>query len=103
MVDNITELDASCICQGAAKTFPFMKTNYILEESKMREKNMKQKRSFANYMRETWVNKLIAVGLFILGYLSTLMEGDGTAFVFILLFAIPLFFAKDNWICKNRA
>ena len=80
-----------------------MKTNYILEESKMRAKNMKQKRSFANYMRETWVNKLIAVGLFILGYLSTLMEGDGTAFVFILLFAIPLFFAKDNWICRNRA
>ena len=30
-------------------------------------------------------------------------EGDGTAFVFILLFAIPLFFAKDNWICRNRA
>lgn len=94
---------SACICQGAAKTFPFMKTNYILEESKMREKNMKQKRSFANYMRDTWVNKLIAVGLFILGYLSTLMEGDCTAFVFILLFAIPLFFAKDNWICRNRA
>ena len=69
----------------------------------MREKNMKHKRSFANYMRGTWVNKLIAVGLFILGYLSTLMEGDGIAFVFILLFSISLFFLKDYWICRNRA
>lgn len=50
------------------------------------------------YLRETWKNKVIALALIGLGLFSALLTGDGTGFVFLLLFAIPLFFAFENWI-----
>jgi hypothetical protein len=48
------------------------------------------------YLRRTWKNKAVALGLTLLGYLSIGIEGDATGFVFLMLFAIPLFFAKEN-------
>lgn len=47
---------------------------------------------------KTFKNKMYAVGLEIIGVLSILPEHDITAFIFIQMFALPLFFAKDNWI-----
>ena len=51
-----------------------------------------------DYIKKTWKNKLAAIALTLVGYLSTLPEKDGTAFVFLLMFSIPLFFAKENYI-----
>lgn len=48
---------------------------------------------------KTLKNKLYAVIMLLCGCVPTFMEQDGTALVFISMFAIPLFFAKENWIC----
>lgn len=47
---------------------------------------------------KTWKNKLSAITLLGCGYMSVLIENDATAFVFMAMFAVPLFFAKENWI-----
>jgi hypothetical protein len=47
---------------------------------------------------KTLKNKLFAVGMEALGVLLTAVYGDGTFLVFISMFAIPLFFAKQNYI-----
>jgi hypothetical protein len=51
-----------------------------------------------NYFKKTWKNKLVSVLLFFSGCVPIWIDGDGTAFVFLLMFAIPLFFAKNNYI-----
>lgn len=48
-----------------------------------------------DYLKRTWKNKLAAIAMAILGYLSTFIDGDGTGFVFILFFAALIFF-QDN-------
>ncbi len=50
------------------------------------------------YLRRTYKNKAVAFGLAGIGYLSTFIDGDATAFAFLMLFAIPLFFARRNHI-----
>lgn len=47
---------------------------------------------------ETLKNKLCAIGLLLCGCVPTFMENDATALVFIGMFAVPLFFAKENWV-----
>lgn len=47
---------------------------------------------------ELFANKMTALGLLGLGYLSTLIDGDGTGLVILAMLAIPLFFAKENYI-----
>lgn len=47
---------------------------------------------------KTLKNKLYAVALLIYGYLPVLIDKDATALVFLALIAVPLFFAKENWI-----
>lgn len=47
---------------------------------------------------QTWKNKLGAIATLAIGYLGVVVEGDATALVIFSLFAIPLFFAKDNWV-----
>ena len=48
---------------------------------------------------KTLKNKLYAIVLLLCWYMPVLIDGDGTALVFIGMIAIPLFFAKENWIC----
>lgn len=48
------------------------------------------------YLRRTWKNKVAALAIAFTGYLSTFIDGDATGFVFLMLIAVPLFFAKDN-------
>lgn len=47
---------------------------------------------------KTLKNKLYAVALLICGYLPVLIDKDAAALVFFAFIAIPLFFAKENWI-----
>lgn len=53
---------------------------------------------FVEYIITTWVNKLTAIILIAASSVPMLLDGDGTAFVFMLIFAIPLFFSKRNWM-----
>ena len=53
---------------------------------------------FAEHLKRTYKNKLVSIAMIVIGYLSTLPDGDGTAFVFLLMFALPLMFAKKNYI-----
>lgn len=47
---------------------------------------------------KTLKNKLYAVVLLICGCLPVLIDKDATVLVFLALIAVPLFFAKENWI-----
>lgn len=46
----------------------------------------------------TLKNKLYALLLIGCTLPVTLLEGDATATVFVGMFAVPMFFAKENWI-----
>lgn len=50
------------------------------------------------YLKRTWKNKVAALALFGIGYVSIGIDNDATAFAFLMLFAIPLFFARRNHI-----
>ena len=51
------------------------------------------------YLKRTWKNKAVALTMALIGYASTFIDGDATAFVFLMIFfAIPLFFARRNHI-----
>lgn len=44
-------------------------------------------------------NKIWSIALLLIGVLVTIIaDGDATALVFISLFAVPMFFAKEQWI-----
>lgn len=43
-------------------------------------------------------NKLIAVGLIVLGLIAALIGKDATALIFLSVIGVPLFFAKENWV-----
>lgn len=47
---------------------------------------------------KTWKNKLSVIVLLACGYVGIPLENGATALVFMAMFAIPLFFAKENWI-----
>ena len=51
--------------------------------------------------RELLKNKIYSVLFILLGALSVLVEYDGTFFIFTLMFGIPMFFAKENWITEG--
>lgn len=48
---------------------------------------------------ETLKNKLCAIGLLTCGSIPALIIDDATALVFMGMIAVPLFFARKNWIC----
>ena len=50
------------------------------------------------YLKRTWKNKAVALTLAGIGYLSTFIDGDCGGFAFLMLLAIPLFFARTNHI-----
>lgn len=49
-------------------------------------------------MTETLKNKLCAVLLILCTLPVVFLEGDATATVFMMLFAVPMFFSKEPWI-----
>lgn len=50
------------------------------------------------WKRELLKNKIYSFLFILLGALSILIEYDGTFFIFSLMFGLPLFFSKKNWI-----
>lgn len=58
----------------------------------------RQKLNFARYRKETYKNKICAFVLFLCGLFPAMIDGDGTALLFLGCISIPLFFAKKNWI-----
>ena len=50
------------------------------------------------YLIRTWKNKAVALALAGIGYVSTFIDGDATAFVFLLFLAVPLFFTRTNYV-----
>lgn len=52
---------------------------------------------FVNYMRKTWKNKVCAIALIGLSYVPVIIDNDGSAFVLMTAFAIPMFFTKSRW------
>lgn len=55
-------------------------------------------KKFWEYMLETYLNKLLALAMVSFGYLTAQVGNDGTFLVFALIFSIPLFITKKNWI-----
>lgn len=54
-------------------------------------------KNLVRYIRRTMMNKLCAIGLLGLGWLSMTVSKDATFLVFTMLFAIPLFFSRKNY------
>lgn len=51
------------------------------------------------FNRKLLKNKLCALSLFLIGYISIhLLEGDCTVFILMLMLGIPVFFSKENVI-----
>jgi hypothetical protein len=50
------------------------------------------------WRRELLKNKLYALSLILISLVPILIERDGTVFILALIFGLPLFFAKENWI-----
>lgn len=53
---------------------------------------------FERYIRRTLKNKICSLALLGIGVLSVIPEREITVLVLISIFAIPLFFAKEDWI-----
>lgn len=58
----------------------------------------KNEKKAINYFRRTFKNKLCAALLFMVGLIALGIDSDATSLVFISCIAVPLFFAKENWI-----
>lgn len=48
---------------------------------------------------KTLKNKLCSVALVLCGCVLTFLDNDATALVLFGMIAVPMFFAKENWIC----
>lgn len=53
------------------------------------------------WSRELIKNKVLSIGLILVGIISVMIETDGvrdgTVLIFTLMIGIPWFFAKENW------
>lgn len=47
---------------------------------------------------KTLKNKLIAILLMICGIVPLFFDADGTATVLLFFIAVPLFFAREDWV-----
>ena len=52
-------------------------------------------------MKGSIKNKIMAVIFALIGYCSTLFDGDWTAFIFMLAIAIPMFFTKESMFYES--
>lgn len=64
----------------------------------MKKKMIKLVKKFVLYMIETFWNKVIALAMIFIGMLPVFIDKDATALVFISFIAVPMFFARTNWI-----
>lgn len=47
---------------------------------------------------KTWKNKVTAILLVLAGSVPVWLSNDATVLVFTSMFAVPLFFAKRQWV-----
>lgn len=64
----------------------------------MSQKNGEFKREFVKYIRRTAKNKMVALTLIAIGLIVRAMTGEATVLVLTLMFGIPLFLARNNYI-----
>lgn len=62
------------------------------------KRKIKTRFDIVQYLSETFKNKLYALSLFGFGWLSVQVTDDATFLVVTTLVALPLFFARKNWI-----
>lgn len=76
--------------------------NISKEDLKMNKGRSRRKHEngFYKYMRRTYKNKLCAIAMLCIGIFSTYILKEASGLLFISIVAIPLFFAKDNWIVE---
>lgn len=65
-----------------------------------KKKMIKCLECFIEYIEETYMNKIVAIALVLLGVLSQKVLGDGTFLAFTALFGIALFFAEENHVLR---
>lgn len=53
---------------------------------------------FVDYMYETFENKICAIVMIVVGAFTAMLSNDSGALVVLSLFAVPLFFARKQWI-----
>ena len=51
-----------------------------------------------NYIKRTWKNKATAMLLLAIGYVSTLIDNDGTILAFMVIISVPMLFIDENLI-----
>lgn len=61
-------------------------------------KKERDRARFVRYLKRTIGNKLCAIAMVAVGGLVTMLSGDATALVFLLMLAVPMFFAWEQWI-----
>lgn len=61
---------------------------------------MKKSYIFSKHLKKTFWNKAIAIAMILCALIPVFADKDGTALIFVLMFALPMFFAKENltWI-----
>lgn len=66
----------------------------------MSKKFIKTARKIVRYIKETYVNKLMAMLLLIIGCLPLWIDNDATLLILMSIFALPLFFARHSCLYK---
>lgn len=56
---------------------------------------------FAKYLRETFLNKIIALLIILVSSVPIWIKGDPTILLLMSIFAVPLFLTNKNWIYKD--
>ena len=64
----------------------------------MKKNMIKLAKRFVLYMFETFWNKVVALAMILVGMVPVFIDKNATALVFISFIAVPLFFARTNWI-----
>lgn len=65
----------------------------------IRKRLRRYKRKFVKNLKETYLNKIYAMVLCVIGISMSLILNDATAFVLILLlYVIPLLLSKKNYV-----
>lgn len=60
-------------------------------------RSMKKMRR-VRYWRETIRNKAYAIAMLAIGFVPVIIDNDATFLIIAGFIAIPMFFAKENWI-----
>lgn len=64
----------------------------------MDKRKERQRARRIRYWQRTWRNKVYALALLFIGTVSMMIGHDGTLLIITALFAIPMFFSRENWI-----